>query len=199
MPRRSSRRSTGRSPAARRSRSSAMARKRAIGRAAQWDATLDLSGAVRRHALRAGGAGALGEGRHAARRDRGAGGGKRPGAGLRADGLRAASRRGGGRRHDRRRARGEPLRAAAHQGRRGARSFPRRQRRFRARRDLQVRRPRGQERHRLRPLQASRRLLGHARGDDRRDGQDAAARRDRRDRPGAAASTMRRRRSSWRR
>ena len=46
--------------------------KRAIGRPAQWDATLDLSGLVRRHALRAGGAGALGQGRHAARRDRGA-------------------------------------------------------------------------------------------------------------------------------
>ena len=57
-------------------------------------------------------------------------------------------------------------------------------RRLRARRDLQVRRPRGEERHRLRPLQASRRLLGHAGGHDRGDGQDTAASRNRGDRSG---------------
>ncbi len=49
------------------------------------------------------------------------------------------------------------------------------------RRDLQVRRPGGEERHRLRPLQADGRLLGHAGGDDRRHGQGAAAARDRGD------------------
>ena len=43
--------------------------------------------AFRRHALRAGGARALGEGRHAARRDRSAGRGEQPGTRLRADGL----------------------------------------------------------------------------------------------------------------
>ena len=45
----------------------------------------------------------------------------------------------------------------------------------RPRRDLQGRRPGGEERHRLRSLQAAGRLLGHARGDDRGDHQGAAA------------------------
>ena len=58
------------------------------------------------------------------------------------------------------------------------------------RRDLQVRRPRGEERHRLRPVQADGRLLGHARRDDRRHGQGAAARRDRGDGRWCSASTM---------
>ena len=73
---------------------------------------------------------------------------------------------------------GQSLRAAPDQGRRRARSFPRLHGGVRPRRDLQVRRPRGEERHRLRPLQADGRLLGHARGDDRRDDQDAAAARE---------------------
>ena len=55
------------------------------------------------------------------------------------------------------------------------------------RRDLQVGRPRGEERHRLRPLQAAGRLVRHARGDDRRHREGAAARRDRADRAGARA------------
>ena len=93
------------------------------------------------------------------------------------------------RRHHRRRDCGQPVRAAPHQGRRRARSFSRLHRGVRPRRDVQVRRPRGQERHRLRPVQAHRRLLGHARGDDRRDHQDAAQGRDRGDGPGARAST----------
>ena len=97
-----------------------------------------------------------------------------------------------GRGTHRRRARGEPLRPAAHQGGRRARSFPRLHGRVRARRDLQVRRPRGEERHRLRSLQAAGRLLGHARGDDRRDGQGAAAGRDRGRPFWCSASTMRR-------
>ena len=47
-----------------------------------------------RHALRAGGAGADGEGRHAARRDRENAGRAQPGTRLRADGLRPAARAG---------------------------------------------------------------------------------------------------------
>ena len=73
------------------------------------------------------------------------------------------------------------------------------ERRFRPRRDLQVRRPRGQERHRLRPVQAPRRLMGHARGHDRRDHQDAAESRDRGNGPGAQSATTRPRAKSWRR
>ena len=100
---------------------------------------------------------------------------------------------GGGQRHARRRARRQlcPGRAASRPGAArdhflgvSAVSGPRR--------DVQVRRPGGQERHRLRSVQAPRRLLGHARGDDRRDGQDAAAGRDRRDACWCSASTMRR-------
>ena len=64
-------------------------------------------------------------------------------------------------------------------------------RRCRAGRDLQVGRARGEERHRLRPLQAAGRLLGHARRDDRRDRQGAAARRNRGDRAGARARRCR--------
>ena len=48
---------------------------------------------LRRHALRAGGAGAVGQGRHAARRDRGAARHEQPAARLRAAGLRPAARR----------------------------------------------------------------------------------------------------------
>ena len=51
--------------------------------------------AFRRHALRAGRTGALGPGRHAARRDRGAAREEQPAARLRADGLRPAARRAG--------------------------------------------------------------------------------------------------------
>ena len=50
-----------------------------------------------------------------------------------------------------------------HQGGRGARPFPRLHGGQRPGRGLQVRRPGGQERHRLRPLQADGRVLGHAR------------------------------------
>ena len=46
---------------------------------------------LRRHALRAGGTGAVGQGRHAARRDRGAARREQPGARVRADGLRPAA------------------------------------------------------------------------------------------------------------
>ena len=70
---------------------------------------------------------------------------------------------------------------AAHQGRRGARSFSRRYRGIRPRRDLQVGWPRRQERHRLRHLQASCRLVGYARRHDRRNHQNLAAGRDRGD------------------
>ncbi len=61
------------------------------------------------------------------------------------------------------------------------------------RRDLQVGRARGEERHRLRPLQAAGRLLRHARGDDGRDGQGPAARRNRSRPCWCSGSTMRRR------
>ena len=56
-------------------------------------------GAFRRHALRAGGTGAVGESRHAARRDRSAGGGEQAGTRLRADGLCGRARRDSRRRH----------------------------------------------------------------------------------------------------
>ena len=71
--------------------------------------------AHRRDALRARGAGALGKGRHAARRDRGAGRSQGPAARLRAHGLRAAARRRRRPRHDRRRAWPQicPVRAAS--------------------------------------------------------------------------------------
>ena len=62
-----------------------------------------------------------------------------------------------------------------------------------ARRDLQVRRPGGEERHRLRPLQADGRLLGHAGGADRGHHQDAAAAGNRGDGRDCSASTMPRR------
>ena len=101
-----------------------------------------------------------------------------------------------GGRHDRRRARRRPRRAAPHQGRLGARSFPRLLGGLRPRRDFQVGRPGGEERHRLRSLQAARRLVRHARGDDRRDGEGAAQARDGGD---AAARRPRRRAGRCRR
>ena len=100
---------------------------------------------------------------------------------------------GGAARHHRRRARRQPVRPAPDQGRRRARPFPRLLGGVRARRDLQVRRPGGEERHRLRPLQAHGRLLGHARGHDRGDDQGAAARRRPRRPCWCSASTMPRR------
>ncbi len=166
-----------------RSRSSGSGSKRAHRPAgADADTTLDLSGAHRRHALRAGGTGAVGQGRHAARRDRGAG---RSATARSSPSSRWTTARCSAARRARARIGGvlaaNLVRPAPHQGGRRARSFPRLHRRVRARRDLQVRRPRGQERHRLRPLQAAGRLVGHARGDDRRHLQGAAAAGDRGD------------------
>ena len=89
-----------------------------------------------------------------------------------------------GQRDARRRHRDEPRRPAPHQGRRGARPFPRRHGGDGPRRDHQVRRPRGEERHRLRHVQAHRRLLRHAGGDDRCDAEGAAQGRNRGDRAG---------------
>ena len=66
---------------------------------------------------------------------------------------------------------------------------------LRARRDLQVRRPRGEERHRLRSLQGAGRLVRHARRDDRRDDQDAAEAGDRGKRRGRRARRRARQRS----
>ena len=123
--------------------------KRAIGRAAQWDATLDLSGlsGVTLYepeelvlSAKAGTPLAEIEALLAANNqelafepmDYGALLGGEAGAGT-----------------HRRRDRGQSLRPAPHQGRRRARSFSRRHRRLRPRRDHQVGRPRGEERHRL--------------------------------------------------
>ena len=64
------------------------------------------------------------------------------------------------RRHHRRRVRHQPVRRAAHPRRRGARPSARRRGRQRPRRDLQVRRPRDEERHRLRRLRAAWRAAG---------------------------------------
>ena len=90
----------------------------------------------------------------------------------------SAARRAG---HDRRRAGRQSLRPAPHQGGRRARPHPRHPRRLRPRRGLQVGRPGGEERHRLRSVEADGRLVGHAGGADRRDLQGAARRRDRDD------------------
>ena len=69
-----------------------------------------------------------------------------------------------------------PGRAAPDQGGRGARPSARRACGLGLRRQLQDRRQGGEERHRLRPLQAARGFLGHARGHDRGDAEgDAAA------------------------
>ncbi len=163
--------------------------KRALGRPAQHDATLDLSALSGRDALRASGAGAVGEGGHAACRDRCAAGRPGPGAGVRADGLRARARRARGPKHHRRRHRGQPVGAAAHQGGYGARPFSRRDRCFRARRDVQVGRPGGQERHRLRSVQAAGGLLGYIGDHDRRHAQGAAAAGDGGDARPVSAST----------
>ena len=143
----------------------------------------------RRHLVRAGRACAVGARRHADRRDRGAGCGQRTGTGLRARRIMARCSAGARRRHHRRRARRQSVRPAPDQGGRRARPFPRRDGRVRPRRDLQVGRPGGEERHRLRPLQAAGRLLRHARRHDRCHDQDAAARRDRGHDPARASTT----------
>ena len=118
-----------------------------------------------------------------------------PGARLRADGpFQALARQFD--RHARRHGGGQCRRPAPHQGRRRARPRARLPRRVRPGRDLQVGRPGDEERHRLRPVEARRRLLRHARGADRDLDQGAAARRDRADPSCCTASTRRRR---WRR
>ena len=66
-------------------------------------------------------------------------------------------------------------RGPAHQGRGGARPFPRLPRGQRPRRNLQGRRQGREKRHRLRSLQIDGRLLRHAGGARRSDGQGAAA------------------------
>ena len=71
------------------------------------------------------------------------------------------------------------VRSAPAEGGRRARPHPRHRGGVRPRRGVQVRRPRGQERHRLRPLQADGRLMGHAGRAHRRHLQGAAGRRDR--------------------
>ncbi len=130
--------------------------------------------AFRRDALRAGGTRALGEGRHGDRRYRDAAFRARPDACLRADGFRSALRRRARPRHDRRHARRKCQRPAPDQGGRGARPCARHSRRLRPRRSVQIGRARGEERHRLRPLERACRLVGHARRRHRDDVQGAA-------------------------
>ena len=138
--------------------------------------------ALRRDALRTGGAGAVGPRRHAAGRDRS---NCSPTTTSNSPSSRWTYRPllGGerGQRHHRRRAGRQPLRPAPVEGRCRARPYPRHQRRFRPRRGVQVGRARGQERHRLRPVQADGRQLGHAGRVHRRHLQGAARRRDRDD------------------
>ena len=67
---------------------------------------------------------------------------------------------------------------APHQGRRRARPPARVPGRVGARRDLQVRRPGHEERHRLRPVEAAGRLLRHTRDHDGAEPQGAAQGRD---------------------
>ena len=169
--------------------------KRAIGRAAQWDLTLDLSGlsGVTLYepeelvlSARAGTPLAEIEALVAANGQQLA---------FEPMDYGPAARRPGRRRHDRRRARGQPLRPAPDQGGRRARSLPRLPGGVGPRRELQVGRPGGEERHRLRPLQGDGRLVGHACGHDRGHHQDAAATRDRGDRRSCSASMRQRRRA----
>ena len=89
-------------------------------------------------------------------------------------GLRVAVGRRARAGHDRRRVRLQSRRSAPDQGRRRARPLPWRAGGHRARRSDQVRRASGQERHRLRSVQAVRRQLRHARCHDRGDLQGAA-------------------------
>ena len=112
-----------------------------------------------------------------------------PDAGLRAARSRPAARPRSGAGHAGRRRDGQPRRPAPHLGRRGARPSAGLQRRQRPRRGLQVGRQGDEERHRLRPLQASGRLVGHARRARRGLGEGAA-----RARPDAHAAAARPRR-----
>ena len=121
---------------------------------------------VGHHPLRARRAGHVGRRRHAARPDRGRARRARPGAGVRARRLWCPARRRPGRADDRRGVRLQPRRAAPAQGRSGARPPAGPALRHRPRPAGQDRRPRGQERHRLRPVQAADRLLRHAGGAD---------------------------------
>ncbi len=143
-----------------------------------WAATRPAAPAgrrpVRHRLVRARGAGHDGGGRHADGRDRGAARRQPSATGLRAGGLWRAAWRRAGPGHDRRRARLQPLRPPADQGRRGARPFSGRPGGHRPRRADQGGRPGGQERHRLRSVQAFGRQLRHARGHDRGFRQGAA-------------------------
>ncbi len=167
----------GRGVRARDSGRGQQARVRAAGRgrapgAARWPR--------RHHALRARRAGDGGARRHAARADRGAPGGQSAAARLRAARLRRPARRRPAPGHDRRRVRRQPRGPAADQGGRGARPSAWGAGGHRPGRADQVRRAGGQERHRLRPLQAPDRQLRHACGAERGDLQGAAgAARDR--------------------
>ena len=80
----SKRRCNGRSPKRKALEIVGRGTKRAIGRAGATGRHPRSVGSRRRHALRAGRTGAVGEGRYAARRNRNAARGERPGAGLRA-------------------------------------------------------------------------------------------------------------------
>ena len=188
MPRKSKRRCNRRWPGARPSRSWATAPN---APSAGRRKPTSPSTCPRSVALRAGGARALGQSRHAARRDRNATRRQRPAARIRADGLLRRPRRGCRARHHRRRASGKRFRSAPAQEWCRAGPFPWRFRGVRSRRKLQIRRTGGEERHRLRSMQADGRLLGHPGCDDRRDDKSAAPLRDRtnaagsRPRPGA--------------
>ena len=104
------------------------------------------------------------------------------------------ARPGSGAGHPGRRGDGQPRRPAPPVGRRGARPPAGLQRRQRPRRGLQVGRQGDEERHRLRPLQASGRLVGHA-GRARRGVGKGAARARPDAHAGAASAFPTRRRS----
>ena len=111
--------------------------------------------------------------------------------------LARAARHAGAPADDRRRRRLQSVGPAADQGRRAARPFARLSRGQRPRRGVQGRRQGGEERHRLRPLQADGRLLRHARGADRGDASRCC--RARSDAPcSCAGSSPRRRPARWR-
>ena len=141
--------------------------KRAIGRPAQTDLTLDLSGlSASRSTSPRNWCCRRGPVRRSPRSRRW----WRPTASNSRSSRWTAARSSARRlaRHHRWRAGDQSCRSPPPPGGRRARSLPWLHGGVRPRRNLQVRRPSGQERHRLRSLQAARRLLGDAGRDDRR-------------------------------
>ena len=136
--------------------------KRILGRPVEAEHLVSVAEPRRHHALRAGRAGDVRRRRHTSGHDRGRARRARPGADVRARRLWRAARGRPRQPDDRRRVRRQCRRAAPAEVGGGARPPARAALRHRPRPGDQDRRPGGQERHRLRPVQAAHRLLGHA-------------------------------------